>query len=294
MRSRWRRGLACVGLAALVWSVLVAACGDRTGLESEAPAPTGETPHDARELDLALTVDSPFDSPPDSPPEVGFDIPDVPVVSDCPDAAATLIYLVTQGDELYSFYPPTRTFHDIGHIGCLRDGGFSMAVDRSGIAYVLDGDGQIHRVHTGTAACAPVPYVAGQHGFKYFGMGFATDVTTDGGATTETLYVEADTYFSGGRAGLARIDRTTWTLTPIGTNEPRLQGGELTGTGAGSLYAFFWYKTDRSGSRVGQLDTSTGQVVEDVHLASPDLAGARASFAVAFWAAASTSSTTIA
>jgi len=67
--------------------------------------------------------------------------------NNCPDAGATFVYVVTEEFELMSFYPPTGAFTAIGTLDCpvATNGSgspftpFSMAVDKSGIAYVGDG-----------------------------------------------------------------------------------------------------------------------------------------------------------
>jgi hypothetical protein len=241
-------------------ALLLLACGARTGLLEGGP-------------DII-----------DAPGDVVFNIPsDIPLQSDCPDAAATLVYVITQDDLLYSFYPPAAAFSLIGRVACPGSGGsaFSMAVDRAGIAYVLYSTGDIFRVDTATAACTPLPYAPGQSGFTNFGMGFAAN---GGASPSETLYIEGDTYFSsgGGEApGLASLDTTTWTVTRIGSTIPPFAGGELTGTGDGELFTFFFYETDAVGARVGQLDKTTGQLLESVELAEVMIE--RESFAVAFW-----------
>jgi hypothetical protein len=103
---------------------------------------------------------------------------------------------------------------------------------------------------------------------------------------SETLYIEGDTYFSSDlnsheAPGLATINTTTWDVTPIGSATPPLAGGELTGTGDGKLFVLFFYATDRTGARVGQLDKATGQLLESVELANVMVEGA--TFAAAFW-----------
>src|SRR5690606_36088625 len=110
---------------------------------------------------------------------------------DCPDAEALLVYTITSTYDLQSFNPDTGQFRTIGHISCTAPSGqspFSMAVDRTGVAYVLFTDNLIYRVSTATAACIGTSYASGQSGFLRFGMGFATD--TNG--PTETLYVSGD------------------------------------------------------------------------------------------------------
>ena len=114
--------------------------------------------------------------------------PDVPIVSDCPDAGATLVYVLGRANELYSFFPPTLGFTDIGTIGCPSTSSpNSMAVTRSGIAFAGFLDGHLFEVSTANAACKATPYQPNQDGFLTFGMGYAGDL--DGG---ETLYVAGE------------------------------------------------------------------------------------------------------
>ena len=118
--------------------------------------------------------------------------------TDCPDADATLVYVVTDQNELFSFFPPSGTFKQIGRLVCPAPDGttpFSMAVDRQGVAYVVFNDGRLYRVSTATAACVSTSFRVGQQGFSTFGMGFATDQA----GPTERLFIAGD-----GRGGAAR------------------------------------------------------------------------------------------
>jgi hypothetical protein len=237
-------------------------------------------PSDHR-VDVPSTMDEPVeDAVDDAIVDGSFDIAnDVPLPSDCPDAATTLIYVITEDNLLYTFSPTTSTFTMIGTVNC-PDAGigstFSMAVSREGIAYVLYQSSGLFKVDTKTAACGAIPYVPGQSGFTLFGMGFASS------GASETLYVEADPYQApDGATGLASIDTTSWKLTPIGGPKPPLAGGELTGTRSGGLFAFYYYPSDTTGSRLGQLDKTTGLLESTVYLSSPNIQGA--SFAMAFW-----------
>jgi hypothetical protein len=115
------------------------------------------------------------------------------------DAGSTLIYLISESNDLLSFDPPSATFSRIGGIDCPTVGApagiftacqsgppmpFSMAVNRTGTAYVEFCDGELFQVSTATAECKATPFVAGQQGFAAnFGRGFVQD-TTD---TDETL-----------------------------------------------------------------------------------------------------------
>jgi hypothetical protein len=89
---------------------------------------------------------------------------------------------------------------------------YSIAVDRSAQAWVVYTDGKLYKVDTATAACTATAFVAGQHGFTSFSMAFAADTP---GGDTETLYASGSGV-SGSQAGLATIDRSTLTLTPVG------------------------------------------------------------------------------
>ena len=71
----------------------------------------------------------------DALPPIDVTVP-VDAFNDCPDAGATLIYVVSEQNELLSFYPPTATFTPIGTLACPDADPtatpFSMAVDRTG------------------------------------------------------------------------------------------------------------------------------------------------------------------
>ena len=168
--------------------LFVAACGSRTGLLVPLPgddagivdAAAENVIHhyDAQEEDVFVEEDAlpPLDVQP--PPDN--------YVNDCPDAGSTLIYVITEQNNLLSFYPPTSAFKPIGTIACPGAAGstpFSMAVNRTGIAYVVfSPSGQLFRVSTANASCEPTPFVAGQEGFPTtFGMGFSANA--DGGET---------------------------------------------------------------------------------------------------------------
>jgi hypothetical protein len=83
-------------------------------------------------------------------------------------------------------------------------------------------------------------------------MGFSGN----GDAGTETLFV------AGGLGGepessLASIDTTTFSLDVVGTFNPPTRTPELTGTGAGDLFAFY---AVGSGSAIGQIDKTNAEV----------------------------------
>lgn len=172
--------------------------------------------------------------------------------------AAKLVYVLSYEGDLYSFAPADKKFKKIGPLGCRlsdQQKPISMAVDRKGVAYILFTDERLYRVSTLNAACLSTSYVPRQSNFGLFGMGFATNDV----GPTETLYVHGDRRNTGA-SGLARIDISTFKLTPVG--DPNIEHAELTGNGAGNLFAF--YKRSLTGSPppsyIGQIDTTNGQI----------------------------------
>jgi hypothetical protein len=249
---------------AVVWLAFAAACGARTGLsapeELDAPIDAG---HDAKK-DTADVLDV-FDAPED----VIF--PDVPIISDCPDAGDTLVYVLGTASQLYSFYPPTLAFKNIGTIGCPSSSGpNSMAVTRSGIAFTSFHDGNLFEVSTSNAACKPTTYLSNQLGWTTYGMGYASD--TDGG---ETLYVAGLGQTQS--KGLGIIDTTALTLSKVGDFQPAQFNCELTGNGAGDLYGFCPFGT---GAWLIQIDKTNAKVISSHQVSA---GGSNVSWAFAFW-----------
>ena len=184
--------------------------------------------------------------------------------------AAKLVYVVGSSNELLSFAPATSTFSPVGTINCPAAGAtpFSMAVDRSGMAWVLFSDGRLYNVDTATAGCTPTGFVPNQAlGFELFGMGFVAD---DPGSTAETLFVGAY-----GGQGIGRIDLSNLALTVVGNYDGIFGAAEITGTGDARLYGFFSTANDT----VAQIDKNTAHIL-DVHYPSVDIGDA---WAFAFW-----------
>jgi hypothetical protein len=264
-RSRLAFGFAVVSFVA---------CGSRTALLITDPVDAGtDSGPDVRDAgrDRRDVIDEDNALPP-----IDVTKPDVPKPNDCPDAEGTLVYLISQGNMLMSFYPPTSSFKTIGKIACPNVGGetpFSMAVDRKGAAYVVFTHGALFKVSTLTAACIPTAFKAmPMTGFDTFGMGFAGD------NISEELYV-AGTGTGGPSAGLASINTTNFQFKFIGTFKPDLDRTELTGTGDGRLFG--WSPNSQSsGSTLTQIDRKTAQLIGANQL---KVGGTQIAFAFAFW-----------
>jgi hypothetical protein len=256
-----------------------AACGDRTGLLVDGTAePTADASFDA----LSPERDAGFDARDASateedalPPLDVVTMPDV-VRSECVDAGETQVYVITEQYVLYSFYPPTLAFTEIGTIACptTTPGAtpFSMAVDDKGVAYTVFDDGELFRVSTATAACEATSFVAGQSGFTTFGMGYSGDMTDAG----ETLYIAGDS-----NETLATID-PSFVVHPIAPfSGASVNLAELTGTGVGQLFAFYSHVSDTDPTTyIGAVDKTTGEIVSESPLANTPQGEA---WAFAFW-----------
>jgi hypothetical protein len=254
------------------------ACGSRTGLLAPG-APQGsqdsgleDSPADVTDASEDIEIE-----------DTGF--PDVPVIDTCPDAGSTLVYVITQQGDLYSFYPPTLEFRLIGPISCASSTNqpFSMAVDRTGLGYSVFSDGTLHLVDMATAACKDTAFVPGQDGFLTFGMGFVAN-TADAG---ESLFVAEGDVVQMPRPdsrGLATIDPTSLAFTFVAPFTPPIPGPELTGTGAGKLFGFYT-NASTPGSHIVQIDPGTGKLLADYPLVTgaPDDGYAFAYWGGVFW-----------
>ncbi|HEY1960608.1 MAG TPA: hypothetical protein VGH28_33585, partial [Polyangiaceae bacterium] len=170
---------------------------------------------------------------------------------------------------------PTLGFSKIGDINCSQQATpFSMAVDRSGIAYSVFTDGNLFQVSTLNAACKPTTFKPNQAGISTFGMGFSG--AADAG---ETLYIAADNDPQTSRLG--SIDTQSLALTVIGAFHP--QGGarcELTGTGDGRLFAFCLPQNGGGSGTLVNLDPATAQIISQVSI---NVGSSQDAFAYAFY-----------
>lgn len=196
---------------------------------------------------------------------------------------ATELGTATPTSHLLRFDPETLTYTDIGVIRCEAEGSLlrSMAVDRTGTAWVSSGRGALFRVSTTDASCTATGMELGQHEIRNYGMGFATVGTS----SEERLFITAEGgWWMDGLAyrRLAEIDRSDLRIDMIGDiDAPTPANMELTGTGDGRLFGMVLDVRNLRNIVVSVelLDADTGGTIERkvVPLA------ARGGFAFAQW-----------
>lgn len=230
---------------------------------------------DPRDLD----GDSAADVPVGHPRDLGVDSPLHPEPDVPSDAAAWACtsgqpaVLVLSGNNeggLYWFHPDTLGLGRIGTLSCGTNGELnSLAALPAGPAYVSNVRGEICTVDLTTRAASPTSFDAGLVSNQQYGMAVVPDSVPAG----ETLYIAVR---SAGQADtLARVDLSTFALTPIGPIEFHQDGGtqpcsgiELTASAQGGLYGF-GVATDPA--LLLAIDPETGNAVKvaEVPVANP-------------------------
>jgi hypothetical protein len=252
---------------ALLASLAATACGGRPPSQQAQAGDAGDDGDDASSGEPAEAATF---------PEAGLAGDGSTVGTDCA-SGTQLVYVASEERELYSFDPTLATFSLIGSIDC-ANGVYvnSMAVDRSGNAWVNYGDGSLWESSTQKGGCTSTTFLPNQGGVALFGMGFST---ASASSTTETLFIDD---LSGG--GLGMIDLTTMTLARFGPFPGALSNRtcELTGTGDGRLFGFFAGSIydDASAAAVMGLDPSTELATQQWPLATIDTGS---DWAFAFW-----------
>ncbi|CAN5452290.1 hypothetical protein BH09MYX1_BH09MYX1_57930 [soil metagenome] len=178
-----------------------------------------------------------------------------------------LVYVVDVNRNLYSFDPQTLQFKPAGKIDCTNSSLYSMAVDRSANAWILTQSGTMVRYDIRAQSCTPLSFVTAQHGFIEFGMGFASNSK---GSSAETLYLG-----SSNALGLATLDTSTLTVTPVAKFDQLGGRVELTGTGDGELYGLF----EATPYVIGGIEKATAKILTQ----APQPQTAALNFAFAFW-----------
>lgn len=262
----------------VVTSGVFFACGSRSALPGdleEATSSNDDSGSDARR---------PRDAAPDTNiPPIDAKPPFDANRDDCPDADATLVYVMTVDNQLLSFFPTDGTFRLIGTIACPAadpsSTPFSMAVDRRGVAYVEFNSGELFRVSTATAACTSTAWIPDSDHFSAFGMGFSTN----GGGPSETLFIAGGTNGTiqdpNPNTDLGSISIPSFAVTDIGPFQPLIDEAELAGTGDGRLFAF-WAPDVNSDANISEIEKSTGKLIATDPLPGVTLQGG---WAFGFW-----------
>ncbi|HSO38647.1 MAG TPA: hypothetical protein VLT33_39225 [Labilithrix sp.] len=181
------------------------------------------------------------------------------------------VYVIDDGGTLRRFDPPTATFAVMGTLACPGDP-FSMAIDRTAVAWVVFMDGRLARVDTRSGSCVVTTFQAGQSGIQpVFGMGFSA---SGAGSADETLFVASDA-----PEMLATIDTTSLRVAPIAPFDTVNARAELTGTGDGRLFAAF----EGSPYVIAEIDRKNGHVITQAPLTGVSYPGNSSNFAFAFW-----------
>lgn len=187
------------------------------------------------------------------------------------------IYTLASDNALYKFDPPSLAFTLIGYVNCPTIfGPFSMAVDRVGRAWAVFQDGSLFSIDTKNAACTATSFLPGQNGFVTFGMGFSSNAV---GSEDETLYVSDSGNGFGSTQGLAKIDLTTMTLTPIGGYDLLQARAEMTGTGDAKLFGAF----EGSPYIVAQVDKTSAHIISQAPQSAINYPPNGSNFAFAAW-----------
>jgi hypothetical protein len=262
--------------AAIVLAIAGAACGSRTGLSVEGDPPTDASIDVRPRRDVAVSPDVslPRETGPDALPFIEASVVDVKPPG-CP--ADTLVYVLSDRSELFSFHPPSLEFRRIGTLSCpTASTPYSMAVGRDGTGYSVFQSGELFRVDMKTAACSATTYEPGQHGFITFGMAFTVD--TD--PSRDALYVieGGSNRLNSPSDGLGRIDLSTMTLDLIGAFRPQQNAGELSGAADGRLFGM--HHSALSGGTLTEIDKATAEIVAQTPIAA---GGSRSALAFAYW-----------
>jgi len=176
-----------------------------------------------------------------------------------------LVYLMSDTGELWSWDPTMPAdFAFVAGPVCLGMRPYSMAVDASGIAHIVfAGSLAILTIDVNDpGSCEDSGYVRTNPDFGLFGMSFASNSTTDICADLYVHTYDGDGPFEEGPGfgKLGVIDAETMELTEIA--EIDYDGGELTGTGDGRLFAF----AGADPVKLVEYDRSTGAVLETIPL----------------------------
>lgn len=241
---------------------LGAACGD-----DARPADGGGEPADAAPRDGATDAHDP-----DSATDAG------PTCACLPGVHGEAIFLLSADGEVWRFDPRTHEFAFVVGPVCAGQRPFSMAVDGSGVAWInlVDSLSVVTLDLLGAGGCEPSVYERRDPDFGLFGMSFASASATDPCADLYVMTYSGEGPFreGPGLGQLGVIDPRTGNLRAVGRLD--FDGGELTGTGDGRLFAF----AGAEPAKLVELDKASGAARRTIPL--PGLHRTNASAAAFF------------
>jgi hypothetical protein len=167
------------------------------------------------------------------------------------------IHVLSDAGALWRFDPLAETFTSLGQVGCGSGSYYSMAVDHDGRGWLLDLDTRDLLVLDldDPGSCTEPPWVPGNGGFQYFGMGF---VSEGGGSLCESLYMlrysgEGPFAEGPGIGAIGVYDPADGSVESLAAID--YDGGEITGTGDGRVFAFAGVDP----AKLIEYDPSTGE-----------------------------------
>lgn len=249
-RSLWVLSAAALLTAAACTDDATSAEGPSTvGTETTSDSESGESDESETETDSGTDSSTDIDTETDT----GED--------ECACAPGTdVIYIASKFGAVWTYDPLTNAFAEVGQITCGSGTVYTMAVDHEAQGWVLDLDTRdLIRIDLANPSnCTEPPWIPGNGGFNYFGMGFVSNDTVD---VCEKLYLHSysgDGPFTEGEGigQLAVYDPADGSLETLSTID--YDGGEIDGTGDGRLFAF----AGDDPAKLVEYDRDTGEVLE--------------------------------
>jgi len=174
------------------------------------------------------------------------------------------IYLLADDGEVWRYDPRSGEMAFVVGPVCAGQTPYSMAVDLEGRAWInmIDSMAVLNLDLLDPGACTESPYVRRDPSFGLFGMSFASRSETDVCAELFVMTYSGDGAFDEGpdlgRIGV--IDPESGGITTLTSVD--FDGGELTGTGDGRLFAF----AGDDPVKLVEYDRETGALLETIPL----------------------------
>lgn len=226
-------------------------------------------------LALLMACSSHPRPPGDAGSDAEIDVGDVGAEScEClPGPHQENIYLLSDAGEVWTFDPQGNLFEFVVGPVCRGATPFSMAVDTAGRAHInlADSLDVVVLDLLSPGACENGPYVRTNPDFGLFGMSFASNSATDFCSDLYVMTYSGEGPFSEG-VGLGRLGRidaagSLSVLAPVD-----FDGGELTGTGDGRLFAF----AGNDPVKLVEYDKDTGLLLTTIPLSGVEKTNASA------------------